>query len=313
MGWVSTVEAQTTIRVPADHPSIQAAINAASNGDTVLVAPGTYLENIEFLGKAIRVVSEEGPEVTVIDGAQKRSVVRFYSGEGRGSSLEGFTVRNGLAGFEDGYSGGGITTYNIIRRLPSSPTIIGNIITANGRCGIGIGFAREAPLIKDNIIGSNNSGGICIGGSAEILDNVISGNSGSGIFVNGGDPRISDNRISGNQQFGIDMINDVSNTLIVQNLIVGNGFSGVRWSNSPSALVNNTIADNTAEFGGGATSGTLQYTMDVMEFNNNIFAFNTSLLYGAGGLGTYYSTPIVRYNNFYANVPNKCCGLSLER
>jgi regulator of RNase E activity RraA len=67
----------TTINVPADYATIQVAIDAANNGDTVLVAPGTYVENIEFYGKAITVSSAEGPEVTVIDGNQSGSVVHI--------------------------------------------------------------------------------------------------------------------------------------------------------------------------------------------------------------------------------------------
>jgi hypothetical protein len=54
-----SVAAQTTIRVPADQPTIQAAISAAAPGDTVLVAPGTYIERIDFSGKAIVVASEK--------------------------------------------------------------------------------------------------------------------------------------------------------------------------------------------------------------------------------------------------------------
>src|SRR5947209_17851598 len=68
-----------TINVPAGQPTIQAAINAASNGDTVLVAPGTYYENINFMGKAITVTSYCGPEVTTINGGAAGSVVAVTS------------------------------------------------------------------------------------------------------------------------------------------------------------------------------------------------------------------------------------------
>src|SRR6266700_1042933 len=56
---MQTANAQNTINVPADQPTIQAAITLAQSGDTVLVAPGTYLENNDFLGKAITVTSSE--------------------------------------------------------------------------------------------------------------------------------------------------------------------------------------------------------------------------------------------------------------
>ncbi len=66
--------AQTTIHVPADQATIQAAIAAAQPGDTVLVAPGTYLENLNF-GKAITVTSLDGPSVTIVDGKGAGPVV----------------------------------------------------------------------------------------------------------------------------------------------------------------------------------------------------------------------------------------------
>ena len=71
------------INVPADQPTIQDAIDVAQTGDTVLVAPGTYLENINFSGKNITVKSSNGNKVTIIDGGHNTSVVTFDSGEGR--------------------------------------------------------------------------------------------------------------------------------------------------------------------------------------------------------------------------------------
>ena len=60
---------------------IQDGIYAASNGDTVLVLPFTYVENIDFLGKAITVEGEQGYPVTVIDGGYAGTVVTFNKGE----------------------------------------------------------------------------------------------------------------------------------------------------------------------------------------------------------------------------------------
>jgi len=77
-----SVAASTILHVPGDYPTIQAAIDAAVAGDTVLVDPGTYVETINFRGKAITVKSAYGPKVTFIDGNRRGSVVTFDSREG---------------------------------------------------------------------------------------------------------------------------------------------------------------------------------------------------------------------------------------
>ena len=103
----STSLQASIINVPVDQPSIQAGINAASTGDTVLVAESVYYENINFMGKAITVASHfliDGDtthiDSTIIDGSlpshpDTGSVVLFVSGEDTNSILMGFSITNG--------------------------------------------------------------------------------------------------------------------------------------------------------------------------------------------------------------------------
>ena len=109
------------IQVPGDHATIQSAIDAATSGDEILVAPGSYAETIDFKGKAIALRSSGGPAVTVIDGSGlNQSVVRCVSGEGPDSVLQGFTITGGSAEF-----GGGM------RNEGSSPTVLDCIFKGN--------------------------------------------------------------------------------------------------------------------------------------------------------------------------------------
>jgi hypothetical protein len=91
---------------PSGYPYtlIQAGINAAVDGDTVLVHDGTYFENITFSGKAITVKSVNGAASTIIDANASGSVVTFSSGEGSGSVLDGFTILNGNGNWGGGFA-----------------------------------------------------------------------------------------------------------------------------------------------------------------------------------------------------------------
>ena len=311
---VSSAAAATVIHVPADQPTIQAGINAASNGDTVLVAAGTYSENINFLGKAITVKSSGGAKVTIIDGGKLAPVVTFSTGETPNSVLSGFTLQNGTSTFNSGYEGGGIVIDS------ASPTIKNNIIQNNTACsgggGIALGFA--SPLIQSNIVRNNSQldctggtggGGISVRGacSAQIIGNTIENNSwssanGGGISLfAAGSPLIKNNVIVGNSSGsaggGISMLNDASGTIIVQNLFRGNsapGGSGVYWSNPPAALINNTITDGPSS--GGSAMQADDFATPVTIANNLIIAATS----GTNGLFCP-STDIQNPQTFYSN------------
>ncbi|MCG3130073.1 MAG: hypothetical protein FLDDKLPJ_00821 [Phycisphaerae bacterium] len=135
------------------HPfcRIQRAIDLATDGDTILVLPGTYRENLDFLGKDITVRSADGPEATVIDAGFNSSAVIFHTGEGRDAVLEGFTLTNGT-----GFSNNSLDVGGAISINSASPTIRGNIITNNEAAfGGGIDTERGNPLIENNIITGN--------------------------------------------------------------------------------------------------------------------------------------------------------------
>jgi len=259
----SATAVSNIIYVPDDYSTIQGAIDASVNGDALIVRPGTYLENIDFTGKAITVRSESGPRWCTIDGSQSR-VVTFRSGEGTDSVLMGFTITNGGA-----QHGGGICCKDY-----SSPTIIGNTISGNTAYDDGGGICCKdfsCPTIANNIITENTAaiegGGLsCTTNSAPSISfNVISKNTsgqygmGGGIFCSdSSSPDIANNMVSGNDAHsggGIFCLFSSSPT-ILSNVIAGNSVSssggGIFCTvDSEPAIINNTIVNNTANLGGG--------------------------------------------------------------
>ena len=311
----TAAEAQTVRKVPGDFPTIQAAINAAQAGDTVRVAPGIYVENINFSGKAIQVVSAAGADVTTIDGGLADAVVRFITQEGPGSILEGFTIRNGRGLLNDG---GGI------RIASSSPTVRRNRIVNNSGCsGVGIAINFGSPVIQGNIIRDNigsgcsggvGGGGVLVlgGGSAQILDNIISNNMPAGLYGGGislwaaGTPVVRGNIITGNRvQYeggGIGMVNH-SAAQIVQNVIVGNSAQqggGIYWSgsNPGPTLTNNTIVDNDSNQGSAIYSDGFSGSTPV---TNNIIIGKTGQAAFSCGSGSGTNPPTLTFNNVFSD------------
>ena len=144
-----------TLEVGAGKPytTIQSAIDAAFSGDTVLVYDGTYVENINFNGKAITIKSVNGAANTIIDGNASGRVVTFNNGEGSGSVLDGFTIANG-----NGVWGGGIYCYS------SSPPTIMNCTISGNTASMGGGILCFFSLVITNCTISGNTAGYPGGG-----------------------------------------------------------------------------------------------------------------------------------------------------
>jgi hypothetical protein len=265
-----------------DYLHIQEGIDVSSSGDTVLVADGTYYENINFIGEDIVLVSEEGPENTIIDGQQLDSVVRFESGESQRAIIKGFTITNGYCSEWPG--GGGI---HILDACPKSES---NIIENNyGTTGGGISVLLDdyshTPLlqIKQNEIKNNYWGGIYIESGRDIKvrihNNEINNNSGCGIFlVCGNDNEIKKNLISKNNNadwFGGGIFTYMG-AKIINNTIDSNvaGWGGGIWYNmdSESPLIkNNIITNNTAKDGGGIYEGIFPITNSIFRVEQHIY------------------------------------------
>ena len=167
---------------PADFATIQEALDAASDTDTIIVRDGTYIgtgnRDIDFGGKAVHLRSENGPDNCVIDcqgtDAEPHRGFYFHTGEDENSLVDGFTITNGSA-----YQGGGIYCYN-----NSSPTITNNTITANTAEHEGGGIdclLNSSPFITNNTITANTAdygGGIsCVASSPTVKNSILWGNS----------------------------------------------------------------------------------------------------------------------------------------
>jgi hypothetical protein len=303
--------AQTTINVgPGQtYPTIQSGINAANNGDTVLVAPGTYNENINFNGKAITVTSSGGAARTIIDGGATPglAVVAFQSNENRTSVLSNLTIRNGGLVTFSSPAGGGIYISG------ASPTILNNIISEN-QCN-GIDVAWGAALIQGNTISATSvaANAYCWNGVALVLEgnqssttmpnsvigNTIENNTSLGdsaaaifIWVSNGNVIVG-NTIRNNvsSQGAVQMYNSES-IIFSQNLVYGNSISGKIVSSGGAGglylaipggappfygvIANNTFANNTtSQSVGGASQVFIDGDVSEFSFVNNI-------LYGTG-------------------------------
>jgi nitrous oxidase accessory protein NosD len=289
------------IHVPGDQPTIKAGIVAANDGDTVLVAPGTYHEyDIWVTGRTIHILSSGGAEATVIDGQHQGRIFNFTGWDVNDSTLEGFTITNG--GSATTRFGGGIkcTDCGIVIR--------NNIISSNEAkyldgYGGGIYISQASPIVQDNLIYDNFS------------------RYGAGIYIYGSDsfPKIYRNDIIANRAGiwnqsvghggGIHVTDDadpqIDQNLISQNVASTEG-GGVYIEEASPRLMRNTISENLAGHYGGAMRA--EQSGFVM-INNFIHANHANKM--AGGFMVFHCSPphcegpIMVHDTFHGNTADE--------
>jgi nitrous oxidase accessory protein NosD len=265
------------VRVPQDYPTIQSGINAAETGDTVLVSSGTYMENINFNGKAIIVRAESGFSETVIDGQQNGSVVTFENGEDQNSVLRDFTLRFGLGSGSPSYKGGGITCSG------SSPTITRNILWSNSAVrGGGFYLNDSSADISHCVIIDNTAtfdgGAVYVRTSSgptvtpRFFNCLVTGNQsdyGAGIFIYNANPDVINCTFDSNdgREFAGGIYNMAESQAVIQNTLITNSINGhgiyaLDEGSAPSVEYCDVWNNAAGEFGGGASPGTGCITLD---------------------------------------------------
>ncbi len=248
--------------------SIQHGIDVASNGDTVLVHPGVYIENINFQGKNIVVGSlfvttgDEGYILqTVINGNRGDHVVTFANGEAATARLSGFTIANGYAhGAGSAAYGGGIACHY------SSPTLTHLRVSGNEAVQEGGGLYFEwCSATVQAVLVTNNLGG-----------------------AGGGGIRYSYGSVS------------LENAVIAHNLSRGGG-AGIQFYHSEGTIKNALIADNS----GGAKGGGLHFDGCSPTFVHVTVAGNWTSGQGGGLNVSYMSQPTLVNSIVWGNSPEQ--------
>ncbi|MHC5023715.1 MAG: right-handed parallel beta-helix repeat-containing protein [Planctomycetota bacterium] len=313
-----------TLNVPSpEYPAIQSAIDAAFDGDEVVVAPGTYNEAIDFLGKAITVRSSGGAPVTTIDGSGSFHVVQCASGEGPDSVLDGFTITGGNANGPccgPDSKGGGMLNSG------SSPTVenctfIGNqAVTGGGMSNFGTSNPVVTACTFTSNLASNSGAGMHNDG---IANPVVTGctfsfnvsiSHGGGMFNGNASPIVIDcvfhantasaDTFAGSESNGGGMYNagtsspTVSGCTFTMNL--ASWFGGGMYNLNSTAAVSNCTFDGNASIrsGGGMMNvgGSGSPTVSHCTFSGNISDFN-----GGGMNNENSSTPTIIDCTFIGN------------
>ena len=287
--------------------TIQAGIDAATAGDTVLVAPGEYVitEPITFGGKAITVRSEAGRDETTIrmgtpTDTNRGSVIIFENGETTASVLDGFTITGGISSWvpsANAYAGGGIY-FNASSGSLIHCAVVKNRADNGGGGGVSASYG-SSPILTNCIFTGNSAtlaggGVLCyINSSMTMTDCIIRGNSslslGGGVYVG------SNSSIA------------MTNCTIISNTAQDAG-AGIACSSSSATLTHCIIARNTgAKWGGGLG---IEYEVSTTINNSTIWGNSAG---EGGGMGCLNGASATVANSvFWANTAHRGTEIFLE-
>ena len=330
------------INVPGDHSTIQAALNAAQTGDTVLVQPGTYYENIFWPDvNGIKLISAGDSSDTIIDGGGVSSVIYMNASAATVDSttqIIGFRIRNG----DNVQYGGGIFCQNASPMLRNLHITLNNANTRGSAVYIS---TNSSGYLIDCLI-ENNSGTVAIA----ILDNsdptlqrvTVKDNAGAGIEIRSfSNPNLSNVDCMENEGIGImidlDSFPSISNSRTINNGLVGlavanrsnptidsfesnyNSRGGIGVHTESSPQISNTIIEGNTVSGDNRSGAGLNITggnpiiTDVEIRNNSILGNNGN---GGGvyvGTGGAQLTNIVIVGNSVTGINGKGGGLYTGR
>jgi len=301
----------TIINIPNDYPTIQQGIDASQDADTVLVQPGTYIENINFNGKNINVASNG-------------SVVTFESGEDTTAVLSGFTIMHGLGNDTHPYTGGGINVYqsspslqNLIVMNNHSEYIGGGMLLGGSNIelsditvkyntsdvmGGGIGCVCSANFMNVNVH-ENNSGIYCIFSTISMKNVNIENNSPyRGLTAYDSELYLEKVTLDGNYSLYAGGGIGSSNTdIYLSEVIVTNNTSadiggGMYICGDDATIINTTVENKTAYKGGGIYFQACMYNIKYSVIANNTSTYTGGGIYSQHDLGNIENSTIV-YNN----------------
>ncbi|MDP6771754.1 MAG: hypothetical protein QF704_13720, partial [Anaerolineales bacterium] len=186
---ITSASFATTFTVPSGKtPTIQSALVAANqNGDDIIVSPGIYFEQIDFLGKSVWLHSQLGNSITIIDGQGiAGNLVSFITAEDENAIIEGFTLRNVPNGSAVGCQDSSSTIIDC--------KIVGNSTDSGDKSGAGVWASNsnitiEGCEIKNNFANAYGGGLYFVGGSLTMSDTLVQSNEadrGGGLYCDSG-------------------------------------------------------------------------------------------------------------------------------